>query len=56
MGYQYDGFGVRVELLVMQLLIHKPFTVPQRHPKSQPAYLLGLKTVAIKAGRVKRKF
>ena len=36
---------------------HKPFTVLQQfRPKFQPAHMLGLNTVAIEAGRVKRKF
>ena len=40
----------------VQVLTHKPFTVLQQfYPKFQPAHLIGLKTVAIKAGRVKRK-
>jgi hypothetical protein len=36
---------------------HKPFTVLQQfRPKFQPAHMFGLNTVAIEAGRVKRKF
>lgn len=52
-----DEFSVRAELLIIELLTHKPFTVLQQfRPKFQPAHMLGLNTVAIEAGRVKRKF